>query len=224
MSVTIAASVSPAPKNKALGELKEEVLDIFGSPNDGKASKIAGRGINNAIRRLNSRVWYWTLTYHDITTSLDDADYGLPNDFKATFSMSFLKADLSQNGTADYFDPDTFDNSFPRSQDSGKPVAYTIYNATDTMTLSLNKAPNQSFVTDNAFLRHRYYRKVQEPNDDGDRIIVPSEVELFIVASAAEEYSRIFDRKQWKLLRSDRQETWRQLKKDDNLHHFHAWR
>ena len=55
-------------------------------------------------------------------------------------------------------------------------------------------------------------------------IIVPSEFELFIVSSAAEEYSSIFDSKQWKLLRADRQETWRQLKKDDNLHHFHSWR
>ena len=223
MGFGVASTVSPTPKNSSLGELKKQVARYVKMPNDPEALSIAADAINDGIRELNLRVWYWGLTYQDITLVAEQADYSTNQDFKAGFWAEFLKSNGDPGGGCAQYDPDTFWKTYPRSTQSGKPCAYTVINHTDTSTLSLNKKPNSAFVNEYPTLRLRYFRRHQLLTQDGDRIVGPSEAELFLSWYAKWILATTFDPQLAVLAERQKEITWRKLRVDDNEHHFHNW-
>lgn len=223
MATGVAAPTAQTPTNKSFGTLKREVADFVRSPDDPEALEIAGIGINNAIRKLNNRIWWWTVAYQDIALVQGRMDYSLSSDFKRSMIIERIKSDGHTDGKIRYYNPEEFEEIFRTSGSSGQPAGATIFNAQVSPKLSLDVGPSSSFVEKYPTLRHRYYKKLSILSGDQQVVDVPSEVELFLTWYGREEACAVYRPQLFSLARSEREEVWRELVADNSEHHLSNW-
>jgi hypothetical protein len=97
MSEAIATNWSPSPGNKNFGKLKLEVARYILMPDDPEALDLAGDGITDALRFVNTMEWSWTLATDDITLVADTQDYQGPADFHKPRAAVFLDSNDKPN-------------------------------------------------------------------------------------------------------------------------------
>jgi len=177
MATGLTGSYSPVPGNRPMERLKRDVLAYVGLPDDPGALTEAETAIDSAVNQLNTRPWRWAVTYDDLVTVLNQFDYDVPRDLAEPFNLERLNQDLNPNGRLSYKDPKTFVYEHDRAVQPGTPTVYTILERGDGR-LTLDKAPDQAFVTDYPQLRLWYLRNAYR----GERSLnVPPYVEHFVL-------------------------------------------
>ncbi len=166
--------------------LYNEVLSFIGAPDDADATAIAILGLNDAIRRLDSRDWWWTLMVTDVTLTADLVTYALSSDFKAPRHMELLDGNNLINGQIPYMDPKSFDRELSGwgtyGAAAGDPCLYTVFNSheSDQDDIRFDVAPSAGFVSNHPKARLRYFRRTARLSTGGDVLDCPSEVESFV--------------------------------------------
>lgn len=225
MSRAIASVIAPSPANDSLAEMQNEVARFVLFPDVDEVLDIAGQEIRNGIKYVNTRVWQWNITWLDITTVLDQADYKMADDLKVSFMLQRLDSNGDSRGQPlRYMDYKTFVFRYPNSDKSGSPTAYSVVNNIDTTMLSLSVPCGQSFVDSYPTLRHYYYRRLAELSLPNQRLIAPPEVELFIKWYAKEKVAAVFSPQLVAIARGERFSIWNALINDDLQTDVHDWR
>ena len=223
MPTVVGGGSSQSPGLQTFSTLKTRVSRYVNSPDSSEALTVAGQEINDAIRELNTRTWYWSLSYEDITLTASTADYNLSSNFNAARNLQLLNSSGEPCGTIGYYDPKTFDLQFSSSSGSGSPCAYTVYSFLDTYQLSFDIPCSSAFVASYPTARLRYLARVPTLTNDSDTVPVPSEVELFIMWKARAGMALQYDEKKYGMAEGKAQQLWGALVRKDNEHHFHDW-
>jgi len=225
MSTVIVGACAPSPANDSLAAMQNEVARFVLLPDQNEVLAIAGQEIRNAIKRVNTRVWNWGITWFDITSVLDQADYTIANNWKAPLMLERLNSSNQGIGRPfRYYNWKELKARYPNADQSGSPRAYTVINNTDTCSLSLSVPCGQSFVDANPTLRHWYHRRLEELTLPNQRLIAPPEVELFIKWYAKETMAMRFSPALVGMARIERFNVWSDIVNDDLQINTHDWR
>jgi hypothetical protein len=194
MGSGLPASSVTSPTNSGLNALKERVADSVGMGGEDRALQLAESGINNAIRRLNGRLWSWATTTADITTVASQGDYtatdGVPTDYKGPRSLMLLDSSSQEVRRLVWVDPKIFEAEYQDRSADGTPLAYTIKNIHDNLTLYLSTLASASWVASNPTMRLRYYKRLGYYAGNGS-LQIPSEAELMIEYFARAEIASV---------------------------------
>jgi len=191
MAVGVKGSVIVTPPNQTWAMLNGKIANAVGFGGDSKVLGLAGEGVNNATRYLNTRLWSWLLVSEDLTFIADQADYQLANDFNAPRNNELLDSSSKPKSRLVWQDPKTFGNEWVDRSVSGDPRAYTIFNIHDTGTVTLNVPPSAAYIAKYPTLRLRYYRRMQIYTSKAGIMKIPVEVEPFLEMYAKWEISAI---------------------------------
>jgi len=191
MAVGVGSSVTVTPPSQTWGGLKGKIANAVGFGGDTKVLGLAGEGVNNATRYLNTRLWSWLLVSEDLTLVADQADYSLSSNFNVPRNSELLDSSSKPKSRIVWQDPKTFGNEWVDRSVSGDPRAYTIFNIHDTGKVSLNVPPSAAYVAKYPTLRLHYYKRLQAYTSDAEAMKIPAEVELFLEMYAKWEISAI---------------------------------
>ena len=219
----VVGSWSPSPSTRQRSTLTAEVARYVMLPNDTDAITVAADGINDAIRKYNTYLWQSSLTYQDITLVADTAGYDLSNPFNAPRHAELLDASGDPSSILSWMDPKTFGISYTDGSGSGSPQTYTCYNADADGVLSLNIAPDSSYVSAYPTLRLRYYAKVAYLSNAGDYFDGPSEVESFLCWHAKAYVASIYDPSKAAYADRKADEFWTLLKRREAVEQLKDW-
>src|SRR5437667_2630935 len=87
----IQANWSPSPGTSPLNTLLLGIERYVMAPDDPEAADLALEGINDGIKRVNTKRWCWSRTSDDITLT-SATEYDLQSNFKSERSASVLDA------------------------------------------------------------------------------------------------------------------------------------
>jgi hypothetical protein len=215
MATGLAGIFSPLPGLRSLNELVNDILLFVGLPDDTDAQAAGAKAVKAGIRQLNTRRWRWSQTYDDLTMVASQFDYSLPRDVNQPMHVERLNSSSNPDGRLWYKNPKTFLLEHSRATGDGQPTVYTITDYQASGVLSLDLAPNASFVSQYPTLRFWYMRNVRFP-EGGESINVPSAVEHFVESyggwymAARHARDRVDDaERDWRLL-------WQELVMMDN--------
>jgi len=189
MAVGVASSTSPTPPAQSWDALRSKVANAVGFGGDPEVLGLAGEGINNGARYLNSRMWSWLLTTEDLTFVADQADYTLAANFHAPRSAELLDSSGNAKSRLYWEDPKTFSDLFLDRSVSGEPRVYTVFSFYDNGKLTLSSPASTAFLTKYPTLRLRYYKHLQTYSSGGSSMKIPPESELFLEMYAKWEVS-----------------------------------
>jgi hypothetical protein len=176
---------SQTPAGTTLANLKIEIARFVKAPTSAEILGVAGDGVNDGIRFMNTRVWEFNLTSEEIATVADQKEYDVDATCKLPRHLEALDASDVALRRIPYMPPKTFLSVFPnRTGSSNAPMAYTVFNPYNYGQLSLSFAPTSAFVAAYPKFRHWFYRYIQFPASDSDVIDVPNDVERVIVWKA----------------------------------------
>lgn len=224
MATGLGTSTYNTPQARTFTELKRDVASYVLMPDQGEALDAAGVGINNAIRRLNSRAWKWSITYTDLTLATDTFDYTLPNDFKDVFAMELLDASGNPQDHVGYMQAKEFMQTFQSSTaTAGEPQFATVINAKNSLVLTLNYSPTTAFVAAYPTLRVRYFKRLPLLSTGSDRPDIYSEVENYVTWKAKEYIASVYDPAKVRYARAEADDVWRDLVADDNETGYRDW-
>jgi hypothetical protein len=187
----VIATNTPTPQTRPFSEMKQVVARYVKGPQDTEVLELAGQALNEGIRKVNTELWQFALSYDDVVLAAGTADYPVPTDWLAPRTASLLDADGNPVSHLDWFDPKMFDHTFPTTTDGV--CAYTVFNKTGTLQVTLNASPDAAFVGTYPNLRLRYFANVQFYADDQDTLLAPSYVELFLLWFARFEVAAYWD-------------------------------
>jgi hypothetical protein len=208
----ISSTVLGTPSPRSAAKLQKEVAFYVGAPDDPESLELALLGINDAIRgHLNTRNWSWALDYDDLSLTAGTADYQLSSAFRAPRAMELLDSDSTPNGRLDWYDPKTFWTVFPDAGSNGTPSAYTVVNASDLGTFSMNYLPDAAFVALHPTARIRFFRRMEALVLPTDALAAPSDVESFVVWHAKMAVAASMSPDRVSLARSERDKAWKLL-------------
>ena len=222
MATGLGTSTYNTPRARTFSELKRDVASYVMMPDQGEALVAAGVGLNNAIRKLNARVWKWSITYTDITLEVGTYDYTLPNDFKDVYAMSFWDSDGNPSRHLGYMQAKEFEQTFPASA-VGTPTFATVINAKNSLLLSFNDAPSSDFISSLPTVRVRYYKRLTTLASDSDRPDVYGEVENFLTWSAKSYVASVYDPQKTKYAQIETAMALQDLVADDNETGYRDW-
>lgn len=173
---------APTPPHETFSSLKRSVVDIVQGADDVELLALAGRALNNAVRKLNTHNWNWSLRQQTITFVVDDADYNLNPDWKAPRKFQLNNSSAVRRSWLDWEPPKLFlDRRYDATQ-SGQPESYTVINPSNALLVLLNIPPSSSWVTDFPTGTLQYYSRVNTYSQDDDVLdIGPSELDLFVL-------------------------------------------
>jgi len=215
MSRGVAASSGFAPAPHTLAALKRDALNyVQGTQDDSDLNALAQRAINNAIDRINSRTWMKVVNKWTITLVADDADYGLPSDYKEPIILLRLTSGSKRDGRLKYKELKTLLTEHPISTQSGTPWFYSTQY--QQRQLLLDKPPAASFITTYPTLEHWYHRRIPHLTADADKIDIQPEFERFIVSHAAATLAAMRGHQVLSFVRQEEELAWMELKADDN--------
>jgi len=195
--------------------MKDEVARYVQSPDDAEARRIAGDGLNEAIRELDARRWSWMETSHDITLSASTATYAVPANYKDTIWVEFLDSGGSRRGWLDYQDPITFLSDRKDDTSDGTPEICSVVNSYDSAVLTLDVPVSSSFASTYPTLRHYYWARVQIMVADSDTVNVPTEVESFILWKAKAYMAAVYDTSKYQIAEGKAEIAMGRLRADD---------
>lgn len=214
---------SPAPLS--LSELLDDVASYVRDPGGDASRSIAKRCVNNAIRDLNRRHWYWSLTFQDITSLSTTADYELADDYDGFRSLQLFDANANPAGRLDYLDPQSFWDAYNISAQAGSPCHCTVDSPETSRLLTLNCIPTADWVAKYPTMRVRYFRLIPVLVAEADRIVgVPDSAQNYVLWYARYDACLIFDPDGNRLAaaRSEKESLWRALVAKDTSYHYLA--
>ena len=172
---------SPTPGFETLSFICKMAAGYVLMPDDDEANEIAQAGVRRAIDKLNTRRWNWALTYQDITFTAGTREYTLDTSFKAPRRLMILDTSSNESSRLSYLPWTTFINDIlPVNSTQGTPSLYSVANANDTGTLTLEVIPSTAWVAAYPTGRLWYYRRVQYPTQASSVIAAPSEVVPYV--------------------------------------------
>jgi hypothetical protein len=219
----ISAAFSLTPATRSLSQLQKEVAFYCALPDDPEALELAKLGINDAVRRLNMRNWSWALDYDDLVLEAGTADYALSTAFRAPRNLELLDSDGNPNGKLEWYDPKTFWRFFPDAGISGEPTAYTVINAADLGTFTMNYLPSAAFVATYVTARIRFYRRMELLVLPTDTITAPSDVESFVTWHAKMVLASSVSPDRVALAERQAAQSWRMLLRDEMESQVSDW-
>ena len=161
-----------------------QMIDICASyvRSDGPEVRgICANGINMAIRDLNKRHWYWSLTFQDIVTA-QRADFDLASDYDGFRSAQLYDTNNNPAGRLNWLDPQTFWDTYNVSTTPGDPCHCTVDSPESTLMLTLNCIPTAAWVAKYPKIRLRYYRLVPTLENESEAIAyVPPSVQNYVL-------------------------------------------
>ncbi len=183
MAVT-PGNASQTPAGRTLTTLKTEIARFVKSPNSTEILGVAGDGVEDAIRFLNSRPWEFNLTSELITLVADQKEYDIDATVKLPRHLEALDSSDVARVRIPYVPPKDFISAFQDRTNSGNPLAYTVLNPYNYGQLTFSKAPSSAYVAQYPKVRHWFYRYIQFPASDADVIDVPNDVERVLAWKA----------------------------------------
>ena len=161
MSITVPASQSAiSTSEESFAGLKRFVLDFVQGADDPSLLAVAGREINNAINRINSRKWNWSRKSYDITLAESDSDYSLPANYKRPLRMQLLNSSSQVIGSVNYVLAEEFlDCGWPTAGD-GNADAYTVLSVSNDRLVRFNRTLSATFIATYPTARHYYFSRV----------------------------------------------------------------
>jgi hypothetical protein len=215
MAITPGNQTSQTPANQAFSVMKTEVARYVKAPNSTEILGVAGDGINDAVRRLNGRIWEWNFTSEEITLVGDQKEYDVNDTIKLPRHLELLNSsDVASGGRILYMAPKEFLVRFTDRTGSGEPRLNTVLNPRNYGQLTFNQAPSSSWVAKNPKARHWYYRYLQTLSAAGDTLAVPNDVERVILWSAKQYVAEMYGSTQQIQVATARYEQgWMEMKK-----------
>lgn len=193
------------------------------APNNSEALSVAVDGIVDSIRKLNTSIWQFNLTYQDITLAAGTKEYTLAAAFRAPRHCELLNASNVPVSRLHWQDPKTFNIGFEDRSASGDPNYYTVFNIHDTGYLDFDCPPTSGFVGSYPTARIRYYASLQYLTNDSDTIGGPSELEGYIVWHAKGYISSIYDPGKTQYAEIKANEMWGLLKRQNVKNQLTDW-
>jgi hypothetical protein len=223
MPEAVSGTFTQSPAATAFSTLYARVRNYVMGPDDAEVTTIAKEGINEAIARLNTRVWTWTRVHKDITLVAGTQEYALESNCKSPRSMQVLDTAGEVRGTLGFLDPKELDRLYGDRAAQGQPEHYTINNMFDNGKVTLSTTPTSSYVAVYSKLRFRYFKRLAYLSADADLFSGPTEVEPFLVW-----HGRALVASHWapeKLAYADAraEKHWQELVRDDRLQELRDW-
>lgn len=211
MAVVVSGSFSPSPSARACSDLKYDIARYVGAPNAARALAEAETCIGTAVARLNTHLWPWMLVYQDITFVAGTIDYDLASSFLAPRHAFLLDSNGNITGHLGFQDMKSHAIENDNTVLSGSPNLYSAYNAHEYGTISLDVAPNSSFVTNTPTLRLWYYQRVQPCSGSVSALDVPHEVAEWVSWYAKALMASHHDPQKFSLADQTQRDLWRGL-------------
>ena len=177
---TVSVAQSAVAGAKTFAQIKSEVARYVMAPDSERVRDVAGDGIVDAVRRINSREWEQLLTPVEIALEENVREYKVPGNFKAPRTLQLLLLDRKPTGYLQYMDPKTFQLNFANVSPVGQPTHYTAHNANYSLVLTLNRKPSLDWVVSTPYMNLWYYRRLELPRYDSDVLTYPPEWESFV--------------------------------------------
>ena len=218
MAIAVGSSVAPTPGVSSFATLKKRVIQYVQGPNDPELLEMAGDCINEAIEKLATRTWNWSLIYQDISTAADTLSYSVSDNYKKPRMAHLLDSSSNENGRLHFQDEKRFWDVHRDRTSTGSPCFYTVHSRVSSGKLELSTKPSSGWVSLHPTIRFRYFATVSTLTSDGASPAVPPEFEPFLIWYARWSLAAIrgvqvgfVDRAfaTWK-------ELWRDLVADDN--------
>lgn len=211
MAVVVSGSFSPSPSARACSDLKADIARYVGAPNAARALAEAEVCIGTAVARLNSELWPWMLVYQDITLVASTFDYDLASSFLSPRHCFVLDSNGKHSGSLSYYDPKSFSMYYDSSRSDGSPSTYTVHNAHEYGTISLNNAPTSEYASLYPTLRLWYYQRVQPCSGSVSALDVPHEVAEWVSWYAKALMASHHDPQKFSLADQTQRDLWRGL-------------
>jgi hypothetical protein len=217
----VIATNTPTPQTRPFSEMKQVVARYVKGPQDTEVLELAGQALNEGIRKLNSELWQFALSYDDVTLASGTADYAVPTDWLAPRNAQLLDAAGAVSSWLNYYDPKTFDATFTTETDGV--CGYTVFNKTGDLQITLNAEPDAAFVAATPTLRLRYFANIQFYADEQDTLLAPSYVELFLLWFARFEVAAYWDASMAPTAERMWREQWASMKRLDARSQVSDW-
>lgn len=217
MATGVPASVVLTPGAANFAALKREVVDCVQGANDPELLDVAGRALNRAVNKLNTRTWAWSLTRQDITTVASQNNYSVNAAFKKAHKLQLLDSSSKVTSHLVYKEPKVFWDEHSEDTSDGSPCFYTVESPLIRGEVILDPIPSSAWVALYPTMRLHYFSRVQALVQDADVLVVPSEVQIFVVAFARDRLAS--DRGEFAAANRERGlwiTTWTDLVADDN--------
>lgn len=202
-----------------LTQLLAEVGSFIDAPDDADAVVVQTAAINDAIRRLDSRDWWWTLMQTSVTLTTNLQTYPLPTDFKAPRALLLLSSSGAVNGRIGYLDPKTADSEVAEwgVVSPGDPCFYTVLNSheSDQDDILFDVPPSSGFVSLHPTARFRYFRRTARLSTGSDTLDAPSEVERFVIWHACGYVATRYAPDKVRMAQEFEERAWRDLLADE---------
>lgn len=155
----MAWSATPAPR--ALSVLQDVVQKYVGNPSDAEAATLATEALNDGIRKLDARDWFWSLGSEDVTLAADAADRVLAtNTARKVRHVDVLNTSDKPVSFLRFKDAKSFEIEHPDRSASGTPRIYTAFNLINDGTITLDVPPSSGYIAVNPTLRVRMFRRL----------------------------------------------------------------
>lgn len=189
---------------------------VLAAPDDTEAIEAAAAGFRRGIDRLNTRNWNRALTYDDISFVADQTEYELTSWFKAPHNFELWNTDSVSIARLAFKPWKTFLLEHTDASLSSDPAVYSVPNASDLGTVTLNCAPSVGWVEKYPSGRVWYFRNFQYPNGMGETLDVPSPFLAYLTAWAEGYVADRYAPDKAPAAYSRSREALRELVKDDN--------
>lgn len=214
MAITPGNQTSQTPANTLFSALKTEVARFVKAPNSAEVLGVAGDGINDGVRRLNSRIWEWNFTSEEISFVADQKEYDVDDTVKLPRHVEYLNTSDVAQGRILYMPVKQFLLSFPDRTGSGEPRFYTVLNPRNYGQMTFNQAPSASWLAKYPKARHWFYRYTQTLSTATDTLAVPNDVERVIVWAAKQYVAELYGSSdQVAIATRNYKEAWNEMKK-----------
>lgn len=211
MTVVVSGSFTPSPGTVACSVLEADIASYVNAPNSSRALAKAEDFIGVAVAKLNTVLWPWMIVYQDITLVADTSDYDLASAFLAPRKAELRDGNGFPVSLLTYSDPKTFSRDHYDRKTSGTSCTYTVENAHEYGTVTLDIPPSAGFVASYPTLRLRYYQKVQPCDGSVTSLNVPHEVAMWVSWYAKAQMAAHFDPPKVGAAQAMANDMWRQL-------------
>ena len=174
---SIVGTVAAPSDRRTFAEFKAELTRPF-NDSDEVTLKLAGDCLNQAIRKLNRKLWSWEVyTADNISVTSGTETYALPQPFKKPLSAYFLESGREHKRLL-HVPLETLYGEYDLKHDA-EPTCYTLKNVFETGQITLWPRPSSAYT-----LRVHYYRRTPILRNDTEPAEFPPEAEGALLAEA----------------------------------------
>ena len=192
MAITPGNVTTQTPPNQIFSVLKTEVARYVKAPSSAEVLAVAGDGINDGVRRMNSRPWEFNLDSIELTLVGAQKEYDIEGDFKLPRHMELLNSSNVAERRVAYVPLKHFLSVFGDRVGAGDPRAYTIINPRNHGQITFDRAPSTDYVARYPKARLWFYRYLGVLSNASDVLLVPNDVERCILWAAKEYVAELY--------------------------------